>query len=133
MRHSLLLPASVLLIALTSCAATFNNIPTVIMTAPLNDNAALSCSVAEILWPVPSSTPRTLHLKATQGTYVWEDSLLTTAGTQVTFLPPYFPTNSLVTLTGWASDVGGAGCPMIITKTPTIITKAPAKPTLSAP
>lgn len=102
------------------------------LTAPLNDNAAASCASIPILWPVSTSAPRVNHLKLTQGSYVWEDSIATTAGTETSFTPPYVPAGTLVTATGWASDLGGVGCPMVITRMPLAIAKPPAAPALVA-
>lgn len=125
-----LIPVSLLLVLISGCGSSWNNIPTVTMTAPLNDNAALSCAATEILLPVSTSAPRVLHLRLTQGAFVWEDSLSTYAGTTVTFIPPALPLSTAVTLTGWASDSGGAGCPTTAIKTPTVVYKAPARPTI---
>jgi hypothetical protein len=119
---------------LTSCAAagTWWSPGTFRMTAPLNDNAAASCAVAPILWPVATSAPRVCHLKLSQGSYAWEDSVATTAGSEASFAPPFVPAGTLITATGWASDLGGAGCPMVITRMPLAITKPPAAPVLVA-
>jgi hypothetical protein len=119
---------------LTSCAAasTWWSPGQFRMTAPLNDNAAASCAATPILWAVPAATPRVNHLKLTQGAYAWEDSITTTAGVETVFTPPYVPAGTLVTATGWASDLGGPGCPMVITRMPQAVTKPPAAPVLIA-
>jgi hypothetical protein len=119
---------------LTSCAgaATWWSPGQFRMTAPTNDNAAASCAVTPILWAVSPSASRVNHLKITQGAYVWEDSVATTAGTETAWSPPFVPLGTLITATGWASDLGGPGCPMVITRMPLAITKPPAAPTLVA-
>lgn len=119
---------------LTSCAAagTWWSPGQFRMTAPLNDNAAASCTLTPILWAVSPSASRVNHLKITQGTYAWEDSIATTAGTETAFTPPYVPAGTLITATGWASDLGGPGCPMVITRMPLAVTKPPAAPVLIA-
>ena len=119
---------------LSSCAAagTWWSPGSFRMTAPTADNAAASCAVAPVLWPVPASAPRVCHLRLVQGAYAWEDSVATTAGAEAAFTPPYVPAGTLITATGWASDLGGSGCPMVITRTPLAVTKPPAAPTLVA-
>jgi len=130
----ILLLVALCLPLLTSCAAASSwwSVGQFRMTAPLDDNAAASCAVAPILWPVSTSAPRVNHLKITQGSYAWEDSIATTAGTSTAFTPPYVPAGTLVTATGWASDAGGPGCPMVITRMPLAVTKPPAAPVLIA-
>jgi hypothetical protein len=117
---------------LTSCAAasTWWSPGQYRMTAPMNDNAG-TCA-APVLWLVSALTPRVNHLKLSQGAYVWEDSITTVAGTETTFTPPHVPAGTLVTVTGWASDAGGPGCPMVITRMPQAVTKPPAAPVLVA-
>lgn len=119
-------------VLLSSCAATWNNVGSFRMTAPLADNAAASCSVAPVLWPVSASAPRMMHLRLIQGAYAWEDSTATTAGSEVSFTPPAVPSAAAVTVVAWASDVGGAGCPVTITRTPATSTRPPAAPTIIA-
>jgi hypothetical protein len=119
---------------LSSCAAagTWWSPGSFRMTAPTADNAAASCAAAPVLWPVSASAPRVCHLRLAQGAYAWEDSVATTAGAEAVFTPPYVPAGTLITATGWASDMGGAGCPMVITRTPLAVTKPPAAPGLVA-
>lgn len=130
MRRVLLFALGVLLLV-TSCSSTFYTVRALTATAPLNDNAAASCSVAEVLWPVSATAPRMMHLRWTQGGLtVREDSTATTAGTAVAFPAIFVPTSATVTATAWASDVGGAGCPFALSLTPVATTKPPAMPTL---
>jgi hypothetical protein len=130
MRRYLLLLASVVLIVITSCAATYNTYSGVTGTSPLNDNNAANCSVAEVLWPVGAGSFRMIHHKITQGAFTKEDSVAAPAGTTFSFPSGSVPTSAQVTRTVWASDTGGAGCPLIFTFTPFIEKVPPAKPTL---
>jgi hypothetical protein len=128
----LLAVAALALLTVTSCAAKFGgSVGTVSLTMPTAGNAAISCSVAPILWPVPALTPAVAHLRVTQGAWVWEDSTATTYGAVCPFVPPLLPGVTLATLEGWASDSDGAGCRLSITRTPASVGKPPAAPTLS--
>jgi hypothetical protein len=102
------------------------------LTAPLNDNAAASCAAAPVLLPVPAGSSRMLHLRLTQGAFAWEDSCATLAGLEWAVLPPDVPAAGPVTVLGWASDLGGEGCPVTLTRTPLAIRVPPATPTLVA-
>lgn len=114
------------------CGATYNKIGTVTMTVPTNDNAELVCANPPTLIPVPSSTSRVMHLRCVQGAFAWEDSISTTAATSsVSFTTiPNFPNGTTVTLIGWASDSGGAGCPVSVQWMPTVMRIPPAVPTI---
>ena len=124
---------SVLLaLLLTSCAAKFGgSVGTVSLTMPAAGNAAASCAVAPILWPVALTTPAVAHLRVTQGAWAWEDSLVTTYGAVVQFVPPLLPGVTLATLEGWGSDVDGTGCRVTLTRTPATVAKPPAAPTMA--
>jgi hypothetical protein len=118
---------------LTSCAAKFGgSVGTVTLTPPSQANAAASCAVAPVLWAVPSGTPLMLHLRVTQGAWAWQDSVPSTyGGAPVAFVPPLLPAVTLATLTGWPSDPDGAGCTLVITRTPATVAKPPADPTIA--
>jgi hypothetical protein len=116
---------------LTSCGATWYSLPSVRMVAPLYDNAATSCAVAQILaGPLPSAS-RVVHLRVTQGAWAWQDSMATVAGQQVTFPAIWPPAGGLCTLRAWASDAGGAGCDTTWTRAPVASTLAPARVTVA--
>ena len=102
----LLCLCSLSLVALGSCAATL----TVRATAPLSDNLG-TCS-APLLGPRTGAT--VIHFEW-QGPVSGVDSVLTTAGTQVTFTRNGIPAGTY-TIRSWASDAGGAGCDTVITK-----------------
>jgi hypothetical protein len=127
-----LLAALLLTFTLTSCAraAAFYVVPALRATAPMYDNSATSCDAAEDLWPVADGAPRVMHRRYVQGTYTYEDSTTTTAGTAITFTALYVPAATTVTITAWSSDAGGPGCPVKLDVTPTIIYKHAAKPTI---
>lgn len=124
--------AALVALALTSCAAKFGgSVGTVTLTMPAAGNAAVSCAVAPVLWPVPLTTPAVAHLRVTQGAFVWEDSTATTYGGVVPFVPPLLPGVTLATLEGWASDPDGAGCRLSITRMPVVVARPPAAPTMA--
>lgn len=102
------------------------------LTAPVNDNAAASCAVDPVLLPAASGAPRVLHLRLTQGAYAWEDSSATAAGLEWNVTPPDVPGPGPVLALGWASDAGGTGCPVSLTRMPLAIRVPPAVPTLTA-
>jgi hypothetical protein len=117
---------------LTSCASTFYSVKAVHATAPLNDNNATSCLLTPDLWPVSAGTLRMMHVRWTQGgATVREDSTSCGAGSVATFPAISVPGAGVVTVTSWASDMGGAGCPVNLTVTPTATTRPPAAPVLS--
>jgi hypothetical protein len=93
-------------VLLSGCAATF----VVRATAPINDNVG-TCA-APLLGPRSGVT--VMHFEWT-GPISGEDSVSTTAGTQVTFQKNGFPAG-LYSIRAWASDLGGAGCDTTISK-----------------
>lgn len=95
-----------ILILLASCGATLS----VRGTAPTMDNAG-SC-----LFPVLGARVgfTVMHF-AWQGAVAGEDSVITTAGTLVTFTKNGIPAG-LYTIRAWASDSAGVGCDTIITR-----------------
>ena len=122
--------AALVALTVTSCASTFYSVKQVTATAPLNDNNAASCAVTPDLWPVTPGTLRMMHCRWTQGATVYEDSLSVGAGAVATFAARSVPGASSVTVTAWASDVGGPGCPVSLTITPVATLVKPAAPTL---
>jgi hypothetical protein len=72
-----------------------------------------------------------MHCRWVQGAMVYEDSLSVGAGAVATFAARSVPGASSVTVTAWASDVGGAGCPVSLTVTPVATLVKPAAPTLT--
>lgn len=123
--------AALVALTLTSCAATWYSVRPVTATAPLNDNAATSCAVTPELWPVSAGTLRMMHCRWVQGATVYEDSLAVGAGAVATFPARSVPAASSVTVTAWASDAGGIGCPASLTVTPLATKIPPAAPTLA--
>jgi hypothetical protein len=124
--------AALAALLLTSCASTWYSVRSVTATAPLNDNNATSCLLTPDLWPVSAGTLRMMHVRWVQGgTTVREDSTSCGAGSVATFPAISVPGASVVTVTSWASDMGGAGCPVNLTVTPTATTRPPAAPVLS--
>jgi hypothetical protein len=129
MRTLLLLLTSVVLLG-SSCAAKWYDVSPTTGTSPLNDNNAISCAVAEDLWPVTAGSYRRIHYRLTQGTFTKEDSTLSPAGNTFSFPRWAVPTGASATKLVWASDSAGVGCPDSLIVTPSITNKAPAKPTL---
>lgn len=123
--------AALALLTVTSCASTWYSVKPITATVPSADNAASSCAVTPELCPVAPGTPRVMHLRWAQGGLtVREDSLSAGAGATVTWPAITVPGSGLVTLTGWASDAGGVGCPVTLTLTPFAVGRPPAAPTL---
>jgi hypothetical protein len=124
--------AALVALTLTSCASTWYSVRSVTATSPLNDNNAASCLLTPDLWPVSPGTLRMMHVRwAQSGSVVREDSLSTPAGQVATFPAISVPGASVVTVTAWASDLGGAGCPAVLSVTPVATKVPPAKPALS--
>jgi hypothetical protein len=123
--------AALVALTLTSCASTWYSVRSVTATAPLNDNNAASCAVTPDLWPVTPGTLRMMHCRWVQGAMVYEDSLSVGAGAVATFAARSVPGASSVTVTAWASDAGGIGCPVSLTITPVATRVPPAAPTLT--
>ena len=128
MKRILILATAGLLI-LTSCASTWYKLGPCQATAPVNDNAGTCLS--PILLAVSLATPRTVYLSVTQGSWSKLDSLVTTAGTLVTFPAYNPPLGTLCTVRCWARDLGGAGCDTTLTSAPTVSLLPPAKPSLT--
>ena len=122
--------AALVALTVTSCASTWYSVRPVTATAPLNDNNAASCAVTPDLWPVSAGTLRMMHCRWAQGATVYEDSLAVGAGAVATFAARSVPGASSVTVTAWASDVAGSGCPVSLTVTPVATLVKPAAPTL---
>lgn len=117
---------------LTSCASTWYSVRGVTATAPLADNNQPSCALTPDLWPVSPGTLRMMHARWVQGgAVIREDSLSVGAGQVAAWPSVGVPGASVVTVTAWASDVGGAGCPVSLSLTPTTTTRPPAAPTLA--
>jgi hypothetical protein len=124
--------AALVALTLTSCAAKFGgSVGTVALTMPTAGNAATSCLLPAVLWPVATGTPAVAHLRITQGAWAWEDSTASAYGAVAQFVPPLLPGTALATLEGWASDADSAGCRITITRTPSTVAKPPGKPALS--
>jgi len=128
MKRILILAALGMLI-LSSCASTWYKVGPWQATAPVNDNAGTCLS--PILLAVSLSTPRTIYLSVVQGSWVKLDSLVTTAGTSVSFPALNPPLGTACTVRCWARDVGGAGCDTTRTDTPIVTLLPPARPTLT--
>ena len=124
--------AALVALTLTSCASTWYSVRSVTATAPLNDNNAASCAVTPDLWPVSAGTLRMMHCRWVQGgATVHEDSLSVGAGQVATWAAHSVPGAGTVTVTAWASDAGGIGCPVSLTVTPVATRVPPAAPTLT--
>jgi hypothetical protein len=65
------------------------------------------------------------------GVIVREDSLSAPAGQVATFPSISVPGAGVVTVMAWASDVGGAGCPVSLSVAPVSTRVPPAAPTLA--
>ena len=124
--------AALVALTLTSCASTWYSVKPITATAPLADNNAASCAVTPELWPVTPGTLRMMHCRWIQsGATVLEDSLAVGAGSIASFAAHWVPGASIVTVTAWASDAGGTGCPVSISVTPTVTRVPPSAPSLT--
>ena len=124
--------AALLALSLTSCASTFYSVKGVTCTAPLADNNQPSCLLPPDLWPVSPGTLRMMHVRWTQsGSVVKEDSVAVGAGSNVSFPVQPVASASPVTVMAWASDMGGAGCPVSVVLSTTATTRPPAAPSLN--
>jgi len=123
--------AALSLLLLTSCASTFPRLAPVTVTVPAADNAALSCSDAEVPVAVADTSYRVVYLRVTQGAWAWTDSLVTYASRgSITFAPPAPPTFGICTLDSWARDRAGIGCHATASRAPLVVTLAPARPVI---
>lgn len=97
-------------VAFSSCGATLR----LSATAPAQDNDG-TCSTPA-LSSSPAGAARVVHF-SWSGPAAGEDSILTTAGTPVTYSATVPP--GVYTIRGWATGPGGVGCDTTIVRTVT--------------